>query len=75
MKKNNTPKSFEQAMEELDAIVTRMENGELPLEDMLIAYRRGVELSRFCRDKLEKAQQEIKKLDNGELADFTGAGE
>ncbi len=67
----STPKpvaelSFEQALDELDALVRRMEAGELSLEDSIAAYRRGAELAKFCQSKLAAAEQEIRKLD-GEL--------
>jgi exodeoxyribonuclease VII small subunit len=55
--------SFEQALDELDALVRRMEAGELSLDDSIAAYRRGAELARFCQAKLAAAEQEIKKLD------------
>lgn len=67
--KQKPPQSFEQAMQELDGIVTQMESGELPLQDMLSAYKRGAELSRYCRDQLNNAQMEIKKLNKNELLD------
>jgi exodeoxyribonuclease VII small subunit len=71
MAKNTAPKpvaelSFEQALDELDALVRRMEAGELSLDDSIAAYRRGAELSRYCQSRLAAAEQEIKKLD-GEL--------
>lgn len=67
----STPKpvaelSFEQALDELDALVRRMEAGELSLDDSIAAYRRGAELAKFCQSKLAAAEQEIRKLD-GEL--------
>lgn len=67
----STPKpvaelSFEQALDELDALVRRMEAGELSLDDSIAAYRRGAELAKYCQSKLAAAEQEIKKLD-GEL--------
>jgi exodeoxyribonuclease VII small subunit len=58
--------SFEVAMDELDALVRKMEAGELSLDDSIAAYRRGAELARHCQSKLAVAEQEIKKLD-GEL--------
>lgn len=67
MGKKTPPTSFEKAMTELDAIVNRMEDGELPLDDMLAAYKRGAQLARYCRDKLDHAQQEIRSLENEQL--------
>jgi exodeoxyribonuclease VII small subunit len=61
-----TELTFEQALDELDALVRRMEAGELSLDDSIAAYRRGAELARYCQGKLAAAEQEIRKLD-GEL--------
>lgn len=55
--------SFEQALDELDALVRRMESGQLSLDESIAAYRRGAELARFCQGKLTNAEQEIKRLE------------
>lgn len=55
--------SFEQALDELDALVRRMEAGQLSLDESIAAYRRGAELARFCQGKLASAEQEIKRLE------------
>lgn len=62
--------SFEQALEELDALVHRMEDGRLPLEESLAAYQRGAELIRFCEGKLSAAQARIAVLDGDTLQDL-----
>ena len=72
MKKIAEPKapeelSFEQALEELDGLVRKMESGELGLDDSIAAYRRGAELARYCQTRLSAAEQEIRKLDNDVL--------
>ena len=54
---------FEQALDELDALVRRMESGQLSLDESIAAYRRGAELARFCQTKLANAEQEIKRLE------------
>jgi exodeoxyribonuclease VII small subunit len=59
--------SFEQALEELDALVRKMESGTLGLDDSIAAYRRGAELARFCQARLGAAEQEIRKLDGDTL--------
>ena len=59
--------TFEQALDELDALVRRMEAGELSLDDAVAAYRRGAELARHCQGKLAVAEQEIRKLDGDML--------
>jgi exodeoxyribonuclease VII small subunit len=61
-------KDFEAAIAELDAIVKKLEEGDLPLEQSLALYERGVQLSRFCHARLEEAERRIEILtDRGEL--------
>jgi exodeoxyribonuclease VII small subunit len=55
--------SFEQALDQLDALVRRMEAGDLPLDDAIAAYRRGAELAQYCQGKLAAAEQQLSKLD------------
>jgi len=57
------PVSFEQALDELDALVRQMESGELSLDASIAAYRRGAELARYCQGRLAVAEQEIKRLE------------
>ena len=62
--------TFEKALEELEALVGRMEDGKLPLEESLAAYQRGAELIKFCESKLSDAQARIAMLDGDTLRDF-----
>ena len=62
--------SFEKALEELEALVARMEDGKLPLEESLAAYQRGAELIRYCESKLTDAQARIAILDGEALRDL-----
>jgi exodeoxyribonuclease VII small subunit len=63
-----TIKDFEAAIAELEAIVKKLEEGDLPLEQSLGLYERGVHLSRFCHARLEDAERRIEILDErGEL--------
>ncbi|HMW17615.1 MAG TPA: exodeoxyribonuclease VII small subunit [Accumulibacter sp.] len=62
--------TFEAALDELERIVQGMENGRLPLEESLAAYRRGSELLKHCQQCLGNAEQQIQILDNGLLRDF-----
>ena len=66
--------TFESALAELEAIVDRMEGGELPLKDALAAYKRGAELLQFCQSALKDAQQEVLVLEKGVLKAFEGEG-
>jgi exodeoxyribonuclease VII small subunit len=54
---------FESALAQLEKIVARMESGELSLEQALATHKRGLELARFCQQKLEAAQQQVKVLE------------
>lgn len=63
--------TFEKALEELETLVARMEDGKLPLEESLAAYQRGAELIKFCESKLSDAQARIAVLDGDTLRDFS----
>ena len=61
-------KDFEAAIAELESIVKKLEEGELPLEQSLELYERGMKLSRFCHSRLEEAERRIEVLnERGEL--------
>ncbi|HEV8315855.1 MAG TPA: exodeoxyribonuclease VII small subunit [Vicinamibacterales bacterium] len=63
-----TIKDFETAIAELETIVRKLEEGDLPLETSLQLYERGVHLSRFCHARLEEAEHRIEILnERGEL--------
>jgi exodeoxyribonuclease VII small subunit len=64
---------FERALEELEAIVAKMEEGKLPLEESLAAYQRGAELLRHCEGKLTAAQARISILEGEVLKDLPPA--
>jgi len=53
---------FETAIEELEALVDQMEAGDLSLEASLVAYERGVRLTRHCQAALRNAELKIKRL-------------
>jgi exodeoxyribonuclease VII small subunit len=61
-------KDFEAAIGELETIVKKLEDGDLALEQSLVLYERGVQLSRFCHARLEEAERRIEILnERGEL--------
>ena len=62
-----TDMKFETALAELEAIVHSMEDGKLELEASIAAYRRGMELMKYCQAQLADAEQQIRVLENGEL--------
>jgi len=64
---------YEDAMTELEALVGRMENGGLPLDQLLAGYQRGAELLQVCRDRLQAVEEQIKVLDQGTIKPWKGA--
>ncbi len=63
MTKPTSPKNFESALTDLTEIVRQMEEGQLPLEQSLAAYRRGTELLQYCQQSLQSAEQQVRILD------------
>ncbi len=72
--KENQEFDFEKALSELEQLVERMETGELPLEETLKQFERGIELGQRCQAALESAEQKvqmlIRKSGGDEIADF-----
>jgi len=64
--------SFEKAMEELEKIVEKLEEGDVPLEKSISYYQEGMKLSKICSDKLNKVQEQVVKIVNeqGKLEPF-----
>lgn len=60
--------SYEAALQELEALVARMDSGQMPLDDLLSSYQRGAALLKICRDKLVSVEQQIKRLDASHAA-------
>ena len=65
------PASYEAALAELEQLVSRIESGDMPLEQLMAGYQRGAELLKFCRDKLEAVEGQIKVLDEGVAKTWT----
>ena len=61
------PLDFETALAELEELVSEMESGSLSLERSLAAYKRGVDLTKICQDRLSQAEQQVKVLEAGLL--------
>ena len=55
-------KKFEKALEELEAIVQRLEDAGLPLDEALSLFEEGIKLSRFCSQKLDEAEKKVEIL-------------
>ena len=72
---NDTPISemtFEQAMNELERIVTQLERGDVPLEDSISLYEKGAELKKRCETKLKEAEQKVAAITLDEDGSVTG---
>jgi exodeoxyribonuclease VII small subunit len=57
--------SFEKALEELEGIVRRLEQGNVPLEESLAIYERGEALKKHCDALLQRAEARIEKITIG----------
>lgn len=54
--------SFEGAMAELEAVVTKLDRGEVPLDQSIALYERGAELKAHCEAKLKDAEAKVEQL-------------
>lgn len=59
---DNPVSRFEASLKELEDIVTRMERGDLPLEESLQLFERGINLTRGCRQALDTAELRVRSL-------------
>jgi exodeoxyribonuclease VII small subunit len=55
-------KTFESALEDLEQVVEQLETGDLPLEDSLTAFEKGVGLTKYCYQKLDEVEKKIEIL-------------
>ncbi|WP_153123583.1 exodeoxyribonuclease VII small subunit [Peribacillus tepidiphilus] len=64
--------TFEEALEQLEAIVEQLEEGDVPLEEAIAIYKKGMDLSRICHSKLDAVQKELAQIVNedGEISPF-----
>ncbi len=65
------PANYEAALAELEALVGKLESGDMPLAQLLTGYQRGAELLAFCRDQLQTVENQIKVLDDGVMKTWT----
>ena len=61
-KKDQEKKKFEEALEDLEKVVERLESGELSLEESLAAFEQGVRLVKHCNQKLTEVEKKIELL-------------
>jgi exodeoxyribonuclease VII small subunit len=67
MTKNQT---FEQAFDRLEQLVSKLEGGEVQLDEMLQLYEEGAQLIKYCMDKLDHAEKQIKQLRVDDKSEF-----
>ncbi|QHS22715.1 exodeoxyribonuclease VII small subunit [Virgibacillus sp. MSP4-1] len=65
--------SFEDAVEKLENIVEKLEEGDVPLEKAIEYYQEGMKLSKFCNDKLTKVEKQMEQIlnDQGEFEPYS----
>jgi exodeoxyribonuclease VII small subunit len=63
--------NFEQAIKELTAIVAKIEQGDIALQDSISQYERGMTLIKHCRGILQKAEKRIEKISEAKAEDST----
>jgi exodeoxyribonuclease VII small subunit len=61
-RKQDEMPDFEQSLQELEAIVARLEQGDIPLEESLLQFERGIALTRACQQALKSAEQKVQIL-------------
>ncbi|MEW8969950.1 MAG: exodeoxyribonuclease VII small subunit [Mesobacillus sp.] len=59
---NEKKLSFEQAMDQLESIVEKLEEGDVPLEEAISFYKEGMELSKLCHDKLKNVEEQLAQI-------------
>ena len=79
MSGDNKPIDFEKALAELESLVARLERGDVPLDEALRTFERGVALTRHCQARLQAAQQKVeillKRSGQAELQPFEEPGD
>lgn len=65
--------TFEEAMKNLEGIVERLEEGDVPLEEAISIYRQGMELSKLCHDKLKDVEEQLTQIitEDGKKEEFS----
>ncbi len=61
------PATYEAALQELEGLVSSLESGQLPLDQLLTGYQRGAQLLAFCKSRLEAVENQVRVLEGNEL--------
>ena len=70
-KTDNAELKFEDAMAQLEEVVRKLEAGDVPLEDSLAAFEKGVNLVRILHARLDAVQEKIEELTRGDKGELT----
>jgi len=62
VRKEQSEKNFETALEDLEQVVEQLESGDLALEDSLAAFEKGVGLAKYCNQKLNDVEKKVELL-------------
>lgn len=65
--------SYEAALAELEQLVSQLDAGQLPLDQLLSRYQRGSELLAYCRERLDAVENQIKVLEGSQLKPWDAA--
>ncbi|GGC91287.1 exodeoxyribonuclease 7 small subunit [Thalassobacillus devorans] len=73
MSENYKELSFEEAIEQLESLVEKLEEGDVPLEKAINYYQEGMKLSKTCSEKLNRVEQQMQQIMNehGEFEPFS----
>ena len=66
------PATYELALQELETLVSRLDSGQVPLDQLLAGYQRGTTLLEFCRGRLQAVEDQIRQLDAAGTKGATG---
>ena len=66
------PSNYEEAVQELEQLLAKLESGQLPLDQLLHHYQRGASLLAYCRERLATIENQISVLDEGTLKPWDG---
>lgn len=62
MPQKKEPQTFESSLARIEQIAARMEAGDLPLDDLIVAYEEGLRLIRFCSQRLDDAEKRLEAI-------------
>ena len=69
--------SFEEAISQLEHLVSKLEQGDVPLEEAISYFKEGMELSKLCDEKLKDVQEQMAVIlgEDGDFKPFTALGD